>query len=711
MSWLLSTLSNSILSRVVTCCHSFQVWNTIRSHFHGLTHARTTQLRLELRTIKKDNKSCTPHSVPANIPENHVVANYISAQGATMAVDRIAAVAHKVAVAKSSVRSARNVATKPQRVTAGWFVQLQHNFAPPNFGALQFFGTMQQPHFANGTTPTPWMPYLPGPHFQNPAPPFDSGASHHATNDPHNLLQSSTAAGNEHILMANGTVIPPNIHPMTTRSKNGILKPRLQPTLLLTHVVPKTVKTTLKDPKWKDAMDEEMVALLKNNTWELVPKPHNRQPIGCKWVFRVKHNSDGSVTTSFHWDLQQIDINNGFLNGKLEEIVYMQQPPGFEHDSNLVCKLNKALYGLKQAPRAWFEKLSTTLISLGFKASKCDPSLFVSSSCGNITYALVYVDDIILTGNNSVLIQQLISHLNSIFSLKHLGKLDCFLGIEVKYNSAGSVMLSQTKYISDLLERVNMEEAKGISTPMVSNLKLSKQETTCFENHTLYIFVVGALQYATITRPEISFSVNKVCQYMSKPMEEHWRVVKRILRYLKGTITHGLLIKSTKTTPYIKIFGFCDADWAADQDDRRSTLGACIFLGPNLVPWWAKNQVLVAKSTTEAEYRSLTQVTSEILWLESLLKELHIPFDTPLIFYDNQSSIALAHNPVLHACTKHMELDIFFVREIVLNKDLVVSHIPSQEQVADIMTKPLSTSRFLSLRGKLNVVDCANQPP
>lgn len=272
-------------------------------------------------------------------------------------------------------------------------------------------------------------------------------------------------------------------------------------------------------------------------------------------------------------------------------------------------------------------------------------------------------------------------------------------------------MLSQTKYISDLLESVNMEEAKGISTPMVSNLKLSKQETTCFENPTLYRSVVGALQYATITRPEISFSVNKVCQYMSKPMEEHWRAIKRILRYLKGTITHGWLIKPAKTTPSIKIFGFCDADWAADQDDRRSTSGACIFLGPNMVSWWAKKQVLVAKSTTEAEYRSLAQVTSEILWLESLLKELHIPFDTPLIFCDNQSSVALAHNPVLHARTKHMELDIFFVREKVLSKDLVVSHIPSQEQVADIMTKPLSTSRFLSLRDKFNVVDCANQPP
>lgn len=172
-----------------------------------------------------------------------------------------------------------------------------------------------------------------------------------------------------------------------------------------------------------------------------------------------------------------------------------------------------------------------------------------------------------------------------------------------------------------------------------------------------------------------------------------------------------MLIKPAKTTPSIKIFGFCDADWAADQDDRRSTSGACIFLGPNLVSWWAKKQDLVAKSTTEAEYRSLAQVTSEILWLESLLKELHITFDTSLIFCDNQSSVALAHNLDLHARTKHMELDIFFVREKFLSKDLVVSHIPSQEQVADIMTKPLSTSRFLSLRDKFNVVDCANQPP
>nr|KYP64927.1 Retrovirus-related Pol polyprotein from transposon TNT 1-94 [Cajanus cajan] len=462
---------------------------------------------------------------------------------------------------------------------------------------------------------------------------------------------------------------------MQTRSKSGIHKPKY-PSVLLAQSEPKNVKQALKDPKWLEAMKKEYSALLKNNTWTLVQLPPDRNAIGCKWVFRIKENSDGSVNRykarlvakgflqqpgfdfnetfspvikpvtirliltlaiSNHWDIHQLDVNNAFLNGSLNETVYMQQPPGFEvPDSTLVCKSNKALYGLKQAPRQWFERLQYTLLQFGFKANKCDPSLFTYHVQSNIVYLLVYVDDIIITGNSSQFTQQLIDQLNSIFSLKQLGKLDYFLGIEVRHLQNGSVLLTQSKYIRDLLQRTNMLEANAISSPMVSSCKLSK--------------------HARVHQP-------------------------------------------------FSLYAYCDADWAADPDDRRSTSGAAIFLGPNLISWWSRKQPVVARSSTEAEYRSLAQATSEVLWIQTLLHELRVPFSTPTIYCDNQSTVSLAHNPVLHSRTKHMEINLFFVREKVLANQLTVQHIPASDQWADALTKPLSSTRFLILRDKLKVVE------
>lgn len=314
----------------------------------------------------------------------------------------------------------------------------------------------------------------------------------------------------------------------------------------------------------------------------------------------------------------------------------------------------------------------------------------------NFTLVLVYVDDIIITGTSKAFIQQLIIKLNLSFSLKDLGQLDYFLGIQVNHLPNGSLLLSQTKYLKDLLVKANMASTKSINSPMASSTKLSKVGSTSVTNPTQFRSIVGALQYATITRPEISFAVNKVCQFLSNPLEDHWKAVKRILKYLQGTLNHGLLLEPASSTAPITITGFCDADWTSDPDDRRSTSGACIFFGPNLVSWWAKKQTLVARSSAEAEYKSLANATVEIRWLQSLLTELKIPYQVPRILCDNLSAIVLSHNHVLHSRTKHMELDIFFVREKVLNKSLTVSHVPGQDQWADILTKPLPTARFLT---------------
>jgi len=237
------------------------------------------------------------------------------------------------------------------------------------------------------------------------------------------------------------------------------------------------------------------------------------------------------------------------------------------------------------------------LVSFGFVHNKCDPSLLVLTTASDCVYVLIYVDDIIFIGSSAVLLQSIISKLHVVFALKQLGDLEYFLGIEVKHLPNGSLFLCQTKYIRDLLVKAGMTEAKGISTPLQGGLKLSKYGSDYFDDPALYRSIVGALQYITITRPEIGFSVNKVCQFMSQPLSDHWKAVKRILRYLKGTLSYGLHLQPAPSSTQYTLTAFCDADWASDIDDRRSTSGACIYFGKNLVSWWSKKQTLVARSS------------------------------------------------------------------------------------------------------------------
>ena len=237
-----------------------------------------------------------------------------------------------------------------------------------------------------------------------------------------------------------------------------------------------------------------------------------------------------------------------------------------------------------------------------------------------------------------------------------------------------------------------MEHANSLPSPMASGDRLSAHGSETIEDVSLYRSLVGVLQYATITRPELSFAVNKISQFMQTPQLSHLKDLRKILHYIRGTLDYGLTFHPSSS---LDLVGFCDADWASDLDDRRSTSGYCVFLGQNLISWTSKKKHTVSRSSTEAEYRSLAHVTTEVTWLQSLLSKLKVTLPSiPLVWCDNLSIVLMAANPVQHARTKHVELDMYFVREKVASQQLVVKQVPSTHQVADILTKPLTAISF-----------------
>ncbi|RVX23684.1 Retrovirus-related Pol polyprotein from transposon RE1 [Vitis vinifera] len=421
-------------------------------------------------------------------------------------------------------------------------------------------------------------------------------------------------------------------HPMITRGKAGIFKPRLYNAMhissssqlfqaLLALKEPRSFKSAAKHPEWLSAMDDEIHTLKKNDTWvlaRLVAQGFSQvhgldfgdtfSPVVHPAIVRIIL----SLAVTSGWRLHQLDVKNAFLHGFLNEEVYMEQPPGYTdpHFPQHVCRLKRALYGLKQAPRAWFHRFSSFLLKLGFHSSQADSSLFVYHSSLGTVYLLLYVDDMIITRSTPSLVHTFITRLSNEFSMKDLGDLHYFLGVEVQANEKG-LFLNQTKYALDLLQRASMIDAKPISTPFVVGQHLSA-EGTLFSNPTLFRSLAGALQYLTITRPDLSFSVNSICQFMHAPTEDHFRALKRILRYVKGIAHHGLQLHKQSTRD---LLGYSDADWAGCPDTRRSTTGYAIFFGANLISWSSKKQSTVSHSSAEAEYRSLAIATADIAWI------------------------------------------------------------------------------------------------
>ncbi|KAK7250808.1 hypothetical protein RIF29_33507 [Crotalaria pallida] len=410
-----------------------------------------------------------------------------------------------------------------------------------------------------------------------------------------------------------------------------------------------------------------------------------------------------SLAATFNWHLHQLDVNTTFLHGDLHEEVYMKLPPGLEvYDPSLVCKLQKSLYGLKQASRQWHEKLTGVLVSIGYRKSVADHSLFLKSTTTGFTAILVYVDDLVLTGTDLAEIQSVKQILDSKFSIKDLGHLKFFLGMEVARFTSG-ITLYQRKYVLDLLQDSGMLACKPVSTPMEYNSKLHSQSGTPLTDPTSYRKLVGKLLYLTHTRPEICYAVGHLSQFLNSPTDLHHQAAHRVLRYLKGCPSRGLFFSSDNTTT---LKGFSDSDWGACMDTRRSVTGWCFFLGSSLISWKSKRQDTVSRSSAEAEYRAMAMASCEAQWLKFLLKDLGIDHSAPISLYcDNRSALHIAANPVFHERTKHIEIDCHVVRERVQNGVLHLLPINSNAQLADILTKPLSPHPFTNIGCKLGMID------
>jgi hypothetical protein len=493
--------------------------------------------------------------------------------------------------------------------------------------------------------------------------------------------------------------------------------------------------------KWQAAMTDEMTSLLHNNTWELVEKPVDRAVIKNRWVFKVKTKVDGSVdrfkarlvakgysqtagidyTETFSpvarfdsiravlsvaaaekLNLHQFDVKTAFLYGTIDELIYMQQPEGFEDGTDRVCMLKKSLYGLKQSPRCWNVTFTAFLDKHGLKQSVADVCIFYSERERYKLILALYVDDGLIAYENKDDFRQLMADMKTAFLITE-NPVSCFLGLQIQRQSDGSVFISQESYARKILERFNMLECNKVDTPM-DKLSVAEEgaDSVPVTDQVPFREAIGSLMYlATGTRPDIMFAVSYLSQALNQPTKREWDKVKRVFKYLKGTLERGILFNAKGNKGML--IAYSDADFAGDVQSRRSTSGVVCMHMDGPVSWSSQRQRSVALSTTEAELIAASEAAKEVIWLSRLLKEI-TTVTTSVLYVDNLSTIKLIKNPVYHKRSKHVEVRHFFVREKVADGVLNVEHVSGTEQLADILTKPLPRATFVNLRDMLNIV-------
>jgi len=477
----------------------------------------------------------------------------------------------------------------------------------------------------------------------------------------------------------------------------------------------KSICEALKDEHWTTEMHEELNQFVRNNVWTLVPKSSQMNVTGTKWVLRNKSDGSGIITRNkarlvakgynqaepIDYDetftpvarleavrlllafscmsgfkLFQMYVKSEFLNGFVNEEIYVSQPPGFEDHKHreYVYMLKKALYGLKQAPRQWYERLSHFLLSHDYERGKVDKTLFIKKSNFDIILVQIYVNDIIFGSSNAKLCEDFVKAMQGEFEMSMMGELSFFLGLQVKQSKEG-IFVCQSKYCKDILKKFEMEACKAATTPMSTNCHLGADEAGPEVDQTMYRGLRGSLLYLIASKPNIMFVVCLCARFQSCPKESHLKVLKRILKYLKCTISMGLWYPSHSP---IHLVGYSYYDFAGCKLDRKSTSGTCHLLGSSIISWHNKNQACVALSTAEAEYIAARSCCAQIVWIKQQLEDFGLKINKVPLLCDITSVINLTKNQVQHLRTKHIEIRHHFIHDHINNGDCEIKFVSTE---------------------------------
>lgn len=502
---------------------------------------------------------------------------------------------------------------------------------------------------------------------------------------------------------------------------------------------PRTFDEAMSSPEapfWKEAVHNEIESIMSNHTWELVELPPGNKALGCKWIFKKKLKSDGSIDkykarlvakgyrqkegldffdtyspvtriTSIrvliaiaalhNLEIHQMDVKTAFLNGELEEEIYMEQPEGFVAPGNekKVCRLVKSLYGLKQAPKQWHEKFDKTMLSNGFKINECDKCVYIKNAPNEYVIICLYVDDMLIMGNNSKVISSTKKMLTKHFDMKDMGVADVILGIKISKTSDG-LSLSQSHYVETILKKFKAYDDKPVKSPVDLGIYLAKN-TGEPVSQLEYSRVIGSLMYITnCTRPDIAYIVNKLSRFTSNPSVVHWKALNRVLRYLRHTVEYGLHYSKYPAV----LEGYTDANWISDTKDSKSTSGYVFTIGGGAVSWKSSKQTCIARSTMESEFIALDKAGEEAEWLRNFLEEIPCwekPVSAINIHCDNQSAIARAQNSMYNGKSRHIRRRHNTIKQLISNGIISINYVKSKENLADPLTKGLARDQVYHL--------------